>query len=106
MLKNVEQKSFKQKIMKTQELEHAKAISCSQELDQVKVISCYSQKLKVLLVVGSPSTLFEYKVRDMQVNQLNKKEFYETNSALVTIKLVYAQNISEMTYIYIGLSTG
>ena len=42
MLKNVEQKSFKQKIVKTQELEHAKVISCSQELDQVKVISYYS----------------------------------------------------------------
>jgi TPP-dependent indolepyruvate ferredoxin oxidoreductase alpha subunit len=94
MLNLIEQKSFEPQVEKIQ------------DLDQFKIISCYSQKLKALLVVGNRSALLEYKVKDMKGNQLLKREFYKTNSVLVTIKQVHAQNIGETTFIYIGLSTG
>jgi hypothetical protein len=73
MLNLIEQKSFEPQVEKIQ------------DLDQVKIISCYSQKLKALFVVGYPSALLEYKVKDMKGNQLLKRYFYETNSVLVTI---------------------
>lgn len=69
----IEQKSFEPQVEKIQ------------DLDQFKIISCYSQKLKALLVVGNRSALLEYKVKDMKGNQLLKREFYKTNSVLVTI---------------------